>query len=78
MNPFAFGENSDFLISAHQVNDVIGHNLFCIEWFQSPCRILVISTIYFLPHTIFKLTSKGKEMVFWRCIFRSVLEIVTS
>ena len=25
MNPFAFGENSDFLISAHHQNDIIGH-----------------------------------------------------
>ena len=28
-----------------------------------------------LPHTIFNLTSKGKEMVFWQYIFSPFLEI---
>ena len=64
MNPFAFGENSDFLISAHQINDVIGHNLFCIEWFQSPCRILVISTIYFCLIPFLNLHLKEKKWYF--------------
>ena len=31
-----------------------------------------------LPHTIFNLTSKGIEMVFWQYIFSPFLEIVMS
>ena len=31
-----------------------------------------------LPHTIFNLTSKGKEMVFWQYIFSPFLGIVMS
>ena len=71
MNPFAFGENSDFLISAHQINALY-------RMVSIPMQDLGDINHLLLPHTIFKLTSKGKEMVFWRCIFRSVLEIVTS
>ena len=44
MNPFAFGENSDNVISTHHPNDVFGHNSY---YMLLLARILVISTIYF-------------------------------
>ena len=68
-NPFAFEENR--LTSAHQKNDIIGHKLFCTEWFWSPCRILVISMVYFCLIPFLRKKNGTLAMHFYVCFQNS-------
>ena len=65
MNAFAFGGNSDFLVSAHQQSDIFGHNLFLFSMVLFPTQDFGDINHLLLPHTIFNLTSKGKETVMY-------------
>ena len=52
------------VISAHHHNYVFGHNSLCTEWFCFPCRILVVSTIYFCLTPFSTLHLKEKKWCF--------------
>ena len=71
-------ENSDFVISVHHQNDIFGLTSFCTAWVPFPMQDLGGIHHLLLSHTIFKLTSRGTEMVFWQCIFSPFLEVVMS